>query len=132
MRRVTALRVHCPVAAGTLAAMLGGDHSAIERDAALAAMTAVVRAHPVLGDFGLYGSVMELVPGWEVFTPAAGATPTLGEAGVTAVSPTVVLKTYAAIDADRALLDAAMAAILAAHPWETPVVEVADIALLVR
>lgn len=132
MRRVTAIRIHCPVAAATLAAMLGGDGHAPARDATLGAMIDVVRAHPVLGDFGVYRSVMELAPGWEVFTPSADATPTLGQAGATSVSPTVVLKTYAATDGDKDALAAALNAIMAAHPWETPVVEMIETTLLVR
>jgi hypothetical protein len=131
-RRVVAIRIHCPVAAETLAALLGGDTGCVEHDATLAAMMALVRAHPVLGDFGVYRSVMELAPGWEVFTPSADATPTLGQAGTTTISPTVIVKTYAAADADPAALEAALAAIMAAHPWETPVVEVTEVTLLVR
>jgi hypothetical protein len=132
MRRVTAIRVHCPVSADTLAALLGGDTTAAMADATLAGMMAVIRAHPVLGDFGVYQSVMELAPGWEVFTPSPQATPTLGAAGTTTISPTVIVKTYAAIEADRVLVDSAIAAIMTAHPWETPVVELAEVALPVR
>nr|WP_246346978.1 hypothetical protein [Sphingomonas jinjuensis] len=116
-----------------MAALLGGDTAAAAAgDATLAAMMAVIRAHPVLGDFGVYQSVMELAPGWEVFTPSPQATPTLGAAGATTISPTVIVKSYAAFDADPAQLDAALAAIMAAHPWETPVVELVEAALLTR
>ena len=40
---------------------------------------------------------------------------------VMAVVPTVVVKTYAVAGAD---IDAELAAIVAVHPWEVPVIEV--------
>ena len=114
------LNAYLAGAFGVPVVMLSGDDRVISE------------AHPVLGDFGVYQSVMELAPGWEVFTPSADATPTLGSAGATTTSPTVILKTYVAAEADRETVDAALAAIMAAHPWETPVVELTDATLPTR
>ena len=89
----------------------------------------MIRADNSLGDFGLYHGVCEIGPGWESFTPSPDAAPTLGQAGVTALSPTVILKTYASTGAD---LDAALTALVTAHPWEIPVIELSEVDLLVR
>ena len=128
-RRVTAVKIHCPVLPGTLAAMLAGDASALEADPAAAACLAIIRSDNALGDFGLYHGVCEIGIGWESFTPSPEAAPTLGSAGDMALSPTVILTTYAPADAD---IDAALAALMAAHPWEVPVIELAEVVLLVR
>lgn len=128
-RRATVVQVHCPVAPETLAAMLSGDGEALERDPVSAAILGIIRADNALGDFGLYHGVAEIGLGWESFTPSAHAAPALGAAGTTALSPTVVLKTYAPADAD---IDGALAALMAAHPWEVPVIELTEAELLLR
>lgn len=128
-RLAVAVKIHCPVSAATLAAMLAGDASAVERDETAAAILAIIRADNPLGDFALYGGVVEIAPGWESFTPGAAATPTLGNAGNAALSPTVVLTTYAPAGSD---IEPVLAALMAAHPWEVPVIEIRDVELLIR
>ncbi len=128
-RRVTVVTIHCPVAHETLAAMLDGDSAALERDPTAAAMLAVIRADNALGDFVLYHGVAEIGLGWESFTPSADAVPILGAAGTAALSPTVILKTYAPAGAD---IESALAALMAAHPWEVPVIELTEADLLLR
>lgn len=124
-----AVKVHCPVASETLAAILAGDAAALERDAAASAILAILRDANALGDFGAYEGVVEIAPGWEGFQPTAQAQPTLGTAGERALSPTVILTTYAPADAD---IDAALGELLAAHPWEVPVIECYPTRLLLR
>ncbi|WP_260926265.1 hypothetical protein [Novosphingobium sp. 9] len=131
-REAVRLKVHVPVAPETLAAMLAGDAEAAERDAVLAAMFAIVRADNPLGHFDLYSGVVELSPGWESFRPGASATPTLGISGETALSPTVALVIHAACTLSDPALDHAVAQIMAAHPWEMPVIEIAPVRLVVR
>jgi hypothetical protein len=128
-RRVTVVKIHCPVAPETLAALLAGDAGALERDPTAAAMLGVIRADNALGDFGLYHGVAEIGLGWESFTPSADAVPTLGVAGASALSPTVILTTYAPAGAD---IDSALAALMAAHPWEVPVIELSEAELALR
>jgi len=109
--------------------MLAGDASALEADPAAAACLAIIRSHNALGDFSLYHGVCEIGIGWESFTPSPDAAPTLGTAGDRALSPTVILTTYAPVQAN---IDEALAALMAAHPWEVPVIELAEVVLLVR
>jgi hypothetical protein len=130
LRRVRRLRVYCPVSADTLARLLAGQ--TVEDDRALGAMLAIMRGANPLGDFGLYRGVVELHPGWEAFEPTAGAAPTLGQAGERSLSPTVILTIHIPHDAPEAAVNAALDAIMAAHPWEVPVVELDETQLLMR
>ena len=132
LRKVRRLRVYCPVSAATLSALIAGDSAAAERDPALAAMLAIVRADNPLGDFGLYRGVFELSAGWEGFEPTGDATPTLGAAGERSLSPTAILTVHIPQEADPAAVDAALGALVAAHPWEIPVIELDSAELLVR
>lgn len=130
LRTVRRLRVYCPVAASTLARLIAGEP--VEDDPSLSAMLAITRADNPLGDFGLYRGVVELHPGWESFEPTAGASPTLGTAGQRSLSPTVILTIHIPGDAPEAEVDRALEAIIAAHPWEVPVIEMDEAQLLVH
>lgn len=121
------LRIHCPVAPETFAALVAGQGAALEADPAASAVLAAIRAAG-LGDFGRYTGVVEAALGIEIFTPTAAARPAQGRAGVTSHVPTVILTTWA--EMAPAALDAALVAIAAAHPWEVPVIEVSEARLL--
>ena len=131
-RAARVLRVFCPVEAKTLERLLCGDTAAMVQDPTLAALLDIVRSDNPLGDFGSYRSVMEIAPGWELFTPGARASPTLGKADAAAVSPTVILTIHVPADAPEATFDAAVRRILEAHPWEVPVIEVSETRLIER
>lgn len=132
MRRVKRLRVHCPMAPGSWQRLLSGDGAALAEDPVVAAMLAIARDGTPLGDFGLYRGVVELSPGWEMFTPSADARPTLGSAAAETLSPTLILTFHIAEDADPVAVDAAVARILAAHPWEVPVIEWDETRIVLR
>ncbi len=121
------VRVHCPVSGVVLARLQAGEAAALDDDPVLAAIVAIIRGSDVLGAIGPYRGVFELGFGLESFVPGADAVPTTGRAGMAEVVATVVVKTYAAPGAD---IDAALAAIVAAHPWEVPVVEVGAVELV--
>lgn len=131
-RPVHILRIYCPVARETMQAMAAGDPAAMVRDPTLAAMLAIIRADNPLGDFGLYRSVVELAPGWELFTPGPAARPTLGTAHANQASPTAILTVHIAADVPDDALDSVLDQLLAAHPWEIPVIEMMRAALLTR
>ncbi len=129
VRWVRDIRVYCPVAPDTLAAMMAGEAIAVEDDPTAATLLAILRTPP-LGDFGRYREVVELALGYEGFRPGAGAVPTLGAVGQASWSPTVILTAIYDAEADiSALADA----LLAAHPWDVPVIAVSEpYRLLVR
>lgn len=131
-RRALRVAVHVPVGGETLAALRAGDHDALEADPVLARMLAVLRGPGPLGDFGTYHAVAEYHIGGETFVPAQQAKPTLGIAGVIAHSPTVTLVSWIAADTPAGTIDATLAALMDAHPWDVPVIEVTETRLLVR
>lgn len=95
-------------------------------------MLAIIRAENPLGDFGLYKGVVEISTGFESFSPTAEAKPTSGGAGEVAVSPTVIITTYIRDDAPEELVAASLNELVAAHPWEVPVIEVFQTSLVGR
>ncbi|MGO4169363.1 hypothetical protein [Novosphingobium sp. PhB55] len=125
LREALLVRIHVPVSPETFRAMLAGDVAAGERDPVLAAILAVVRADNPLGDFGLYKGVAEIGLGWESFQPGPDARPALGEAAMTSLSPTVILSLHAPCSEEDPEFLEAMDRIMAAHPWEIPVIEIA-------
>lgn len=130
--RFTAIRIHCPVEESSFRSFLAGDAAAIERDPVAARILAIVRGSNPLGDLGLYKGVVEIAGGSESFIPTSEARPARGAAGVPALSPTAVLTTYVPEDAPQALVAAALAEIIEAHPWEVPVIETCPVELLTR
>jgi hypothetical protein len=130
LRASRRLRIFCPVAADTLRRLMAGE--LVDSDPALGAMQAILRGDNPLGDFGPYRGVVELHPGWEAFEPTADASPTLGHAGAPQLSPTVVLTVHIPTEAPDSAVERAIEAIMAAHPWEVPVIELDEVKLLVR
>ena len=126
MRAVKRIRIYCPILKDTFVALSQGDLSAIERDPAAARMLAIIRAENPLGDFGLYKGVFELSLGIEGFTPTARAAPAAGTAGSSTLSPTAVITTYIDAATDNKPLRTVLERLLAAHPWETPVIEISN------
>ncbi|MCT8001276.1 hypothetical protein NZL82_05220 [Sphingomonas sanguinis] len=122
MRWVRDIRVYCPVAPATLAALMAGEPGAVERDETAAALLAILRTPP-LGDFGRYREVVELSLGYEGFRPGEGAVPALGAVGQASWSPTVILTAMFDAEAD---VDALADRLLAAHPWDVPVIAVSE------
>jgi len=131
-RSVTALKVHCPVDRPTMDLLAAGDFAVIDPDCALGRIVAIVREDGPLGDFGIYQSVIELATGWELFTPGTGAKPALGRAETQTASPTAILTLYIPADAAEDAVSSAISAIVAAHPWEVPVIEITSTSLVTR
>lgn len=131
-RPVKAIVIHCPSQMATLQAVVAGAEDALERDPAVARMLAIIRAPNAFGDFGRYQGVIEIGLGLETFIASAQSRPTLGAPGSSTWSPTITLTTYV----DEALPDGelqdVLREIMAAHPWETPVIEVRASRLLLR
>lgn len=132
LRAVKALRIYCPLEAKTLDALLAGETAALEQDAALSRMLVIIRRDNPLGDFGIYKSVVEIAPGWELFRPSVEARPTVGQAEENAASPTAILTIYIPSEAPAKVVADAIDALLEAHPWEVPVVEVYETQLVCR
>ena len=120
---VRKLRVHWPISGTTFAQLAQGEARAFQDDPGIAALLQALAQFRELGDFGNYKHVFESGLGFEGFTTAEGANPTLGRVGEQTLSPTFVFTTYF----DASLADAAverfMRQIVDIHPWEVPVIE---------
>jgi hypothetical protein len=123
MNSVRKLRVHWPISAETFSRITSGEVEALKRDKGLAMLLQVAEQFQDLGDFGNYKHVFESGVGFEGFTCAAGATPTLGEVGEQTFSPTFVYTTYFNAALEEAVVDQFVQQIVDIHPWELPVIE---------
>lgn len=123
MKSVRKLRVHWPISAETFVRIAAGDVEALKKDRGLTMLLQVVEQVQDLGDFGNYKHVFESGVGFEGFTCAAGATPTLGEVGEQTFSPTFVYTTYFNAALDEAVVGQFVRQIVDIHPWELPVIE---------
>jgi hypothetical protein len=121
---VRKLRVHWPISGTTFAQLAKGEAAAFRDDPGISHLLEAVAQFRELGDFGNYKHVFESGLGFEGFTTAEGANPTLGRVGEQTLSPTFVFTTYF----DASLADAAverfMRQVVEIHPWEVPVIEV--------
>jgi hypothetical protein len=124
MKNVRKLRVHWPVRSGTLKRLADGDLRAFEEDQSMVPLFGFLESSPELGDFGSYRQVFESSLGFECFTVAEGANPTLGSPGERTISPTFVLTTYFDADLAEEAVDRLLHRIIDVHPWEVPVVEI--------
>ena len=124
LKAVRKLRIHWPIPLDTMTQLASGDLGALEADAGIASLLHALTATPELGGFGNYHHVFESSAGFEGFTVAEGANPTLGNVGQRTISPTFVFTTYF----DDSLPDQAVhelvQRIVDIHPWEVPVIEV--------
>jgi len=124
LKAVRKLRIHWPIPLDTMTQLASGDLGALEADAGIASLLHALTATPELGGFGNYHHVFESSAGFEGFTVAEGANPTLGSVGQRTISPTFVFTTYF----DDSLPDQAVhelvQRIVDIHPWEVPVIEV--------
>ena len=125
-RAARKVRIHCPLDQDTFARLLKGDLAALEKDPVAARILSVIRAPNPLGDFDVYQGVFEVSLGVEGFTAALGANPAMGAPGATTLSPTAIITTYVDVAADAVEVAAALDALVRAHPWETPVIEISE------
>jgi hypothetical protein len=132
LRKAWAIRVTWPISFEVLLRLQGGDLTALDCDDGLASLCAILDDDNPLGDFGLYQSVAEVAPGWEMFRPGIDAKPTRGRVGQREISPSLLVTIHMPAEAPQEAIDAAIARLLAAHPWEIPVIEVSEVALAAR
>jgi hypothetical protein len=124
------ITIYCPASREAWLALLAGDASRLEADPAVAPLLATLRAHPEFGALGPYRNVYEVSGGLETFTPGTNARPSLGAAGKTSTTASVVVTTYLPRPVSEVRLAELVAALAASHPWELPVIEVCEVRVL--
>jgi len=124
------ITIYCPASREAWLALLAGDASRLEEDPAVAPLLATLRAYPEFGAMGPYRNVYEVSGGHESFTPGSNARPTLGAAGKTSTTASVVVTTYLSGAVSEVRLAELVAALAASHPWELPVIELCEVRVL--
>ena len=124
LKAVRKLRIHWPIPLDTMTQLASGDLGALESDAGIASLLQTLTATPELGGFGNYHHVFESSAGFEGFTVAEGANPTLGSVGQRTISPTFVFTTYFDDSLSEQAVHELVQRIVDIHPWEVPVIEV--------
>ncbi|UVJ41174.1 hypothetical protein [Arthrobacter sp. CJ23] len=124
LKSVRKLRIHWPISVETMTRLGQGEPSALEADAGIGRLLDTLRASPELGGFGNYHHVFESSAGFEGFTVAEGANPTLGNVGQRTISPTFVFTSYFDAALDEPSVHKLVQRIVEIHPWEVPVIEV--------
>lgn len=81
------------------------------------------------GRVGTYDAVAEISRGAETFVPTRASSPAQGEINVPSNVVTARLVTYIPTTTTREELDTLIEAIVSAHPWEHPVLEVDQVSL---
>ena len=123
MKAVRKLRVHWPIDGETFSRLAKGEAAAFKDDQGIAALLRALAASAELGDFGNYRHVFESGLGFEGFTVAEGANPTLGQVGQQTFSPTFVFTTYFDAALEDTAVDRFTHRLVEIHPWEVPVIE---------
>ncbi|BCW08676.1 hypothetical protein [Arthrobacter sp. NtRootA1] len=124
LKAVRKLRIHWPIPLDTMTQLASGDLGALESDAGIASLLQTLTTTPELGGFGNYHHVFESSAGFEGFTVAEGANPTLGSVGQRTISPTFVFTTYFDDSLSEQAVHELVQRIVDIHPWEVPVIEV--------
>jgi len=124
LKAVRKLRIHWPISTETMTQLASGDLHVLNSDPGITALLNELQATPELGGFGNYHHVFESSAGFEGFTVAEGANPTLGIVGQRTISPTFVFTTYFDDSLDQSTVQSLVQRIVDIHPWEVPVIEV--------
>ena len=110
-----------------MAAIARGDAAAIARDPDAQPIISIIEHSSDLGNFGRYRGVFELSLGIEAFTPQPGARPAVGEADKRTFSATAAIATYVPMTVATDRLSELLQSLAAAHPWEIPVIDIAEV-----
>ncbi|MDR6638601.1 hypothetical protein [Paenarthrobacter nitroguajacolicus] len=124
LKPVRKLRIHWPIPVETMTQLAGGNLAALEADGGISSLLQALTECPELGGFGNYHHVFESSAGYEGFTVAEGANPTLGCVGQRTISPTFVFTSYFDDSLDEDDVHRLVQRIVDIHPWEVPVIEV--------
>jgi hypothetical protein len=81
------------------------------------------------GSVGTYKAVAEISAGAETFVPTGDSAPVHGTARVASTVPSARLVTYIPAGTPGEEVDRMVGAVISAHPWEHPLVEVDQVSL---
>ena len=89
----------------------------------------VLREFDFAGSVGTYRAVAQISGGADTFTPTADSAPAHGVADIAAIVPSARVVTYIPARTPGGDVDRMIDALVSAHPWEHPLVEVDRVSL---
>lgn len=107
----------------------GDSTLAAASEASVQEIMHVLREFDFAGSVGTYKAVAEISSGAETFMPTEDSVPVYGVAGNSSTVPSVRVVTYIPASTPGEDVDRMVIAVVSAHPWEHPVIEVDRISL---
>jgi hypothetical protein len=105
------------------------DGLTVASDPAVQEIMRVIRAFDFAGSVGTYRAVAQIWGCADTFTPTADSAPVEGVAGTASTVPSARVVTYVPAGTPGEDVDRLIAALVSAHPWEHPLVEVDRVSL---
>jgi hypothetical protein len=124
LREFLRLAVYVPVDEAT-----GGPGVAVASAAAVQEIMRVVREFDFAGSVGTYRAVAQISGGADTFTPTADSAPVHGTADIASTVPSARVVTYVPAATPGGDIDQLIGALVSAHPWEHPLIEVDRVSL---
>ena len=106
-----------------------GPGPVVASAAAVQEILRVLRAFDFAGSVGTYQAVAEISAGAETFVHTKDSAPAHGAAGIAATVPSARLVTYVPAGTPGGRVDQMIGAVVSAHPWQHPVIEVDRVSL---
>jgi hypothetical protein len=118
------LAVYVPVDEASI-----GPGTTVASAAAVQEILRVLRAFDFAGSVGTYRAVAQISGGADTFTPTADSAPVHGTADIASTVPSARVVTYVPAATPGEDVDQLIGALVSAHPWEHPLVEVDRVSL---
>jgi hypothetical protein len=106
-----------------------GSGLAVASDPAVQEFMRVIRGFDFAGSVGTYRAVAQISGCADTFTPTADSAPVHGTAGTASTVPSARIVTYVPGATPGEDIDRLIAALVSAHPWEHPLIELDRISL---
>jgi hypothetical protein len=98
-------------------------------DPAVQEIMRVIREFDFAGSVGTYRAVAQISGCADTFTPTADSAPVHGAADIASTLPSARVVTYVPAGTPGADIDRLIGALVSAHPWEHPLVEMDRVSL---
>jgi hypothetical protein len=106
-----------------------GSGLTVASDPAVREIMRIIREFDFAGSVGTYRAVAQISGCADTFTPTADSAPVHGAAGIASTVPSARVVTYVPAGTPGADIDRLIGALVSAHPWEHPLVEVDRVSL---
>jgi hypothetical protein len=105
------------------------DGLTVASDPVVQEIMRVIREFDFAGSVGTYRAVAQISGCADTFTPTADSAPVHGAADIASTVPSARVVTYVPTGTPGADIDQLIGALVSAHPWEHPLVEMDRVSL---